>query len=158
MCLKIIAMGFFSQPFSYLRDPWNVLDFSLVVLGWISNIFQNENITPLRIVKLLRPLRTINSMPGMSGLVATILNSAPAMLNVLFLFVFMLILFSTISCQLLMGLLEYRCVVAASTGETALAIAEEKDALLENTVYCPSMTDAECVDRLPNMKSDLACV
>ena len=105
MCLKIIAMGFFSRPFSYLRDPWNVLDFSLVVLGWISSIFQNENITPLRIVKLLRPLRTINSMPGMSGLVATILNSAPAMLNVLFLFVFMLILFSTISCQLLMGLL-----------------------------------------------------
>ena len=98
MCLKVIAMGFFSKPFSYLRDPWNVLDFSLVVLGWISNIFRKDNITPLRIVKLLRPLRTINSMPGMSSLVATILNSAPSMLNVLFLFSFMLVLFSTISC------------------------------------------------------------
>lgn len=25
MCLKIIAMGFFSKPFSYLRDAWNVV-------------------------------------------------------------------------------------------------------------------------------------
>ena len=29
MCLKIIAMGFFSKPFSYLRDAWNVVRFFL---------------------------------------------------------------------------------------------------------------------------------
>jgi hypothetical protein len=28
MCLKIIAMGFFSKPFSYLRDAWNVVSLS----------------------------------------------------------------------------------------------------------------------------------
>ena len=27
MVLKIIAFGFFMQPYSYLRDPWNIVSF-----------------------------------------------------------------------------------------------------------------------------------
>ena len=29
MILKIIAMGFFMEPHSYLRDPWNIVSCSL---------------------------------------------------------------------------------------------------------------------------------
>jgi hypothetical protein len=36
MILKIIALGFFMNTNSYLRDSWNVLDFTVVVCGWIS--------------------------------------------------------------------------------------------------------------------------
>jgi len=36
MVLKIIAMGFVMEAHSYLRDPWNILDFSVVILGWFS--------------------------------------------------------------------------------------------------------------------------
>ena len=36
MVLKIIAMGFFMRKFSYLRDNWNILDFIVVILGWIT--------------------------------------------------------------------------------------------------------------------------
>ena len=111
MALKIIAFGFFAMPFSYLRDPWNILDFLVVVLGWAGLIFfdEDKNLSPVRVVRILRPLRTINSMPGMSGLVATILNSLPAMADVLVLFVFFLIMFGTVTTQMLGGMLEDRC-------------------------------------------------
>lgn len=41
MILKIIALGFFMNSNSYLRDSWNVLDFIVVVCGWISNYVDN---------------------------------------------------------------------------------------------------------------------
>jgi hypothetical protein len=36
MIMKIVAMGFFTRPHSYLRDSWNILDFGVVMLGWVS--------------------------------------------------------------------------------------------------------------------------
>lgn len=31
--LKVIAMGFVFEKYTYLRDPWNVLDFTVVIDG-----------------------------------------------------------------------------------------------------------------------------
>ncbi len=31
--LKIIAYGFWQYPTAYLRSAWNVLDFTIVVIG-----------------------------------------------------------------------------------------------------------------------------
>jgi len=41
MILKVIALGFCMQQNSYLRDPWNVLDFIVVFFGWISNVIKS---------------------------------------------------------------------------------------------------------------------
>jgi hypothetical protein len=109
MILKIIAMGFFMRAHSYLRDPWNVLDFLVVVLGWVSLGLSESDISAIRVIRILRPLRTINSMPGMSSLVSTILNSLPIMVDIMILFCFMLVMFGTIATQLLGGHLEKRC-------------------------------------------------
>ena len=38
MILKIIGLGFFCNKGSYLRDPWNVLDFIIVTAGYIQII------------------------------------------------------------------------------------------------------------------------
>ena len=37
MILKIIAKGFLLHNFAYLRDPWNWLDFVVVLLGYVSS-------------------------------------------------------------------------------------------------------------------------
>lgn len=58
--MKIIAMGFFMRAHSYLRDSWNIMDFSVVVLGWVSSIIDSENISAIKVIRILRPLRTIN--------------------------------------------------------------------------------------------------
>jgi hypothetical protein len=96
MLLKIIAMGFVMRPFSYLRDPWNFLDFIVINLGLIANFLSDSNISSIRVIRLLRPLKTINSMPGMSSLVTTILNSLPFMFDILVLFGFFLLILGVV--------------------------------------------------------------
>lgn len=36
MVLKIVALGFIMNTNSYIRDPWNILDFTVVFCGWLS--------------------------------------------------------------------------------------------------------------------------
>jgi hypothetical protein len=40
MFLKIFALGFIMKRNSYLRDNWNILDFIIVVTGFISQNFE----------------------------------------------------------------------------------------------------------------------
>ena len=39
MCLKIFGMGFICGKHSYLRDSWNILDFIIVMSGYVSILF-----------------------------------------------------------------------------------------------------------------------
>ena len=79
-------------------------------MGWVSILVKSGDISAIKVIRILRPLRTINQIPNMSSLVATILNSLPVMFDVMVLFFFMLIMFGTIATQLLGGHLEKRCV------------------------------------------------
>jgi Ion transport protein len=38
MIIKIVALGFILNSGSYLRDPWNVLDFIIVGSAWLTEI------------------------------------------------------------------------------------------------------------------------
>ena len=38
MVLKIIGLGFIFGSGAYLRDPWNILDFTIVMSGWLTTI------------------------------------------------------------------------------------------------------------------------
>ena len=91
------------------------------MLGWLT-LFElggGSNINSIRVVRILRPLRTINSMPGMRGLVMTLLNSLPQMVNILILFLFTLVIFGTIGIQLFQGSFRGRCALIESVSETA---------------------------------------
>ena len=40
MILKIIARGFVLHSYAYLRNPWNCLDFTVVIFGYtLSSVF-----------------------------------------------------------------------------------------------------------------------
>ena len=117
MVLKIIAMGFVLEKNSYLRDPWNILDFTVVILGWFSLSAAALNISAIRVIRIMRPLRTLNSLQGMRGLVLTILRSIPTMLNILLLFCFTLVIFGTIGVQLFKGKFRTRCVFIPTINE-----------------------------------------
>ena len=62
---KILAFGFIIHKRSYLRDEWNILDFTVVIIGLISLIPNVPNLKSLRIMRILRPLRSINAVPSM---------------------------------------------------------------------------------------------
>jgi hypothetical protein len=60
MIFKVIAMGFFTREHSYLRDSWNKLDFVVVMMGWVSLSLKSGDISAIKVIRILRPLRTIN--------------------------------------------------------------------------------------------------
>jgi hypothetical protein len=69
-----------------------VLDFSVVVSAWVPLLFpQLNSVSGLRAVRALRPLRTINRLPGMRKQVNVLLSSLSALGDVLMLIAFFIV-------------------------------------------------------------------
>lgn len=107
--LKILALGFFMHKRSYLKDPWNVLDFTTVIIGIISMIPSVPNLKSLRTMRVLRPLRSINAVPSMKRLVATLLLSLPRMGYLVSFVIFFIMIFAILGMQLFKRDLYNRC-------------------------------------------------
>lgn len=107
--LKILAMGFVMHKRSYLRDPWNILDFMVVIISLISLIPNVPNLKSLRTLRVLRPLRSINAVPSMKRLVATLLLSLPRMGYLVSFVVFFISIFAILGMQLFSRDLYNRC-------------------------------------------------
>jgi hypothetical protein len=62
--MKIVAYGFSMHQGAYLRNIWNMLDFSIVVIGMVSTVLQsilgNFDVKALRAFRVLRPLRLVS--------------------------------------------------------------------------------------------------
>ena len=62
MIVKVLAMGFILDRYTYLRSPWNWLDFLVIVSSYLTSVF--GNLAPLRAFRVLRALKTISIVPG----------------------------------------------------------------------------------------------
>lgn len=103
--LKIIAKGFIFHEKSYLRDPWNWLDFFVVcssVLNFLPMI-DSKGLKALRTFRILRPLRTVNRMPKMKQLILTLFSSLPGLFGVLVFLFFTFVLFAIFGIQSFKG-------------------------------------------------------
>ena len=66
-CLKVTARGFIATKFTYLRDPWNWLDFVVIMFAYLTMfITELGNLTALRSFRVLRALKTVAIIPGES--------------------------------------------------------------------------------------------
>ena len=64
-CLKVTARGFIATKFTYLRDPWNWLDFVVILFAYLTMfIAELGNLTALRSFRVLRALKTVAIIPG----------------------------------------------------------------------------------------------
>ncbi|XP_048848386.1 voltage-dependent T-type calcium channel subunit alpha-1I-like isoform X3 [Brienomyrus brachyistius] len=110
MVIKMVALGIFGQR-CYLGDTWNRLDFFIVMAGMVeySLDLQNINLSAIRTVRVLRPLKAINRVPSMRILVNLLLDTLPMLGNVLLLCFFVFFIFGIIGVQLWAGLLRNRC-------------------------------------------------
>lgn len=107
--LKVISLGFIFAPKTYLRDGWNILDFVVVVSSILQFLPNTVNISAVRTLRILRPLRSINSIKGLRILVSTLIDSLPALVNVVIFLTFVMVLFGILGVQLFGGLLYNRC-------------------------------------------------
>ena len=68
--LKIVANGLMMHRNAYLRNGWNILDFTIVMIGLASTVlslfdFSQFNVKALRAFRVLRPLRLISGLPSL---------------------------------------------------------------------------------------------
>ncbi|KAM9323689.1 sodium channel protein type 2 subunit alpha-like [Pholidichthys leucotaenia] len=108
--IKILARGFCTTPFTFLRDPWNWLDFSVIVMAYVTEFIDLGNVSALRTFRVLRALKTISVIPGLKTIVGALIQSVKKLADVMILTVFCLSVFALIGLQLFMGLLRQKCV------------------------------------------------
>ena len=114
MGLKITALGFVKEDNSYLSDPWNVLDFIIVMTGLLAILLEilespTSNVSAFRAFRVLRPLRTITQFPGLRVLVNAVLESLTLLGNTIVIMFFFFIVMGIAGLQMFKGMLHYRC-------------------------------------------------
>ena len=98
MTLKIFALGFAFHGGSYLRNWWNVLDFSIIIVSITSIVTgpfvtgicsmnsvsgaELKSLRSLRALRALRPLRAIKRAPGLRLVVNSLFLAFPAIAQV----------------------------------------------------------------------------
>ena len=107
MIVKIIARGFaFAGKDSYIREPWNILDF-IIVTSALLNIFASDlNISSfksLRILRILRPLRLISRNKGLKVAITALGASLPNIIHLQLIVLFFVFLLAILQTTLLSG-------------------------------------------------------
>uniref|UniRef100_A0A672PNQ7 Sodium channel protein n=1 Tax=Sinocyclocheilus grahami TaxID=75366 RepID=A0A672PNQ7_SINGR len=108
---KIVARGFCIDGFTFLRDPWNWLDFMVISMAYVTEFVDLGNVSALRTFRVLRALKTISVIPGLKTIVGALIQSVKKLSDVMILTVFCLSVFALIGLQLFMGNLRQKCVI-----------------------------------------------
>uniref|UniRef100_A0A6I8NSE6 Sodium channel protein n=1 Tax=Ornithorhynchus anatinus TaxID=9258 RepID=A0A6I8NSE6_ORNAN len=108
--VKILARGFCVNEFTFLRDPWNWLDFSVIIMAYITEFVDLGNVSALRTFRVLRALKTISVISGLKTIVGALIQSVKKLADVMVLTVFCLSVFALVGLQLFMGNLRHKCV------------------------------------------------
>ncbi|XP_063065441.1 sodium channel, voltage gated, type VIII, alpha subunit a [Engraulis encrasicolus] len=119
--VKIIARGFCIDDFTFLRDPWNWLDFMVISMAYITEFVNLGNVSALRTFRVLRALKTVAVIPGLKTIVGALIQSVKKLSDVMILTVFCLSVFALIGLQLFMGNLRQKCVIWPINGTTYLS-------------------------------------
>ncbi|XP_050352376.1 sodium channel protein 60E-like [Nymphalis io] len=110
MIIKCIAKGFILNKYTYLRNPWNWLDFVVITSGYATIGMEVGNLAGLRTFRVLRALKTVSIMPGLKTIINALLHSFKQLAEVMTLTIFCLMVFALFALQVYMGELRNKCV------------------------------------------------
>ncbi|XP_070787003.1 sodium channel, voltage-gated, type I like, alpha b isoform X2 [Enoplosus armatus] len=148
--IKILARGFCVGKFTFLRDPWNWLDFSVILMAYITEFVNLGNVSALRTFRVLRALKTISVIPGLKTIVGALIQSVKKLSDVMILTVFCLSVFALIGLQLFMGNLRQKCVrmpIGSNATNSSNITASDTMFLIDtlqeiNTTFVPNATES----------------
>lgn len=107
MVLKMVAFGLYPESDqTYFKNPWNILDFFLVVFALVGYAPGTGNLKifrTLRSLRALRPLRTIQRAPGLKIVVDVCFMCAPTFINICFVVFFFFLCFAILGVQFFKG-------------------------------------------------------
>ncbi|XP_033177044.1 muscle calcium channel subunit alpha-1 isoform X3 [Bombus impatiens] len=129
--MKIIAYGFVAHPGAYLRNGWNILDFSIVVIGMVSTVLsilmkEGFDVKALRAFRVLRPLRLVSGVPSLQVVLNSILRAMIPLLHIALLVLFVIIIYAIIGLELFSGKMHKTCRHNVT------------DAIMDNPIPCGS--------------------
>jgi hypothetical protein len=130
MFIRIIAMGWWDRTGSgvapnimydprYMNDPWNQLDFFVVVSSWINVLVDVTgmelplDMSTLRALRILRVLKAFKNIQGIRQILGTIGQALPYSVNVMAFLVFLFTINGIIGVQMFRGGVRKRCVYSA---------------------------------------------
>mmetsp|Transcript_10606 Transcript_10606/g.16013 ORF Transcript_10606/g.16013 Transcript_10606/m.16013 type:complete len:2657 (+) Transcript_10606:55-8025(+) len=114
--IKFAAYGL-----AYFYDAWNLLDFAVVVQGVISLLSDCPNessaislplgdISALRLIRILRPLKSLRKFPEMRLLVASLFTSFNLLLAIIVLLIMAIFVFAVFANFYFRDALDFRCL------------------------------------------------
>ncbi|XP_060241045.1 sodium channel protein type 10 subunit alpha isoform X2 [Meriones unguiculatus] len=136
--IKILARGFCLNEFTYLRDPWNWLDFSVITLAYVGAAVDLRGISGLRTFRVLRALKTVSVIPGLKVIVGALIHSVRKLADVTILTVFCLSVFALVGLQLFKGNLKNKCISNSTEPHRAGNFSPEA---AENVLIKPGTTE-----------------
>ena len=104
--LKILSLGFIiNGKDSYLLNTWNILDFGIVVLSFVSlTVDANLSVIKvLRVARILRPLRLIQKAEGLKVAIQALFKSVPQIMRLQTVVLFFMFMISILMTSLLSG-------------------------------------------------------
>ncbi|XP_043950491.1 voltage-dependent calcium channel type D subunit alpha-1 isoform X1 [Drosophila biarmipes] len=112
--MKILAYGFVLHNGAYLRNGWNLLDFTIVVIGAISTGLSQLtkdgfDVKALRAFRVLRPLRLVSGVPSLQVVLNSILKAMVPLFHIALLVIFVIIIYAIIGLELFSGKLHKAC-------------------------------------------------
>ncbi|XP_059350945.1 sodium channel protein 60E-like [Daphnia carinata] len=137
MVIKAVAKGLVLDRLTYLRSPWNWLDFVVILSGYATLAVEIGNLAGLRTFRVLRALKTVSIIPGLRTIINALLKAMRQLLEVMTLIVFCLSVLALFALQVFMGELRNKCVRQWEPNNTDLNwhtwIREEENWLREET-------------------------
>ena len=104
---KTIANGFYSTPSPYIQEPWNQLDFFILLSSTVeyfgASIGAGDTVRVLRTLRVMRPLRMMKHNDSMRVLIDAIQNFMPVMIGVLGMMIIFFTTYAIFGLGLFMG-------------------------------------------------------
>merc|ERR1719277_2543475 len=113
MCTKILALGFMLHKGSYMRNPWNFMDFFVVTSGFLPYLIPQDDsggggggvdLSTLRTFRVLRPLKLVSGVPSLQVVMSAIAKAIGPLVNIA-----LLLLFAIIGLEFYGGALNKTC-------------------------------------------------
>lgn len=106
LTMKIIAHGFCRSPMAYMKDSWNILDFTIVAFSIVHLAFGSaggHSLRFMRAARALRPLRVVNKNVGIKLVVHALLKALPSIINASIIVLLFFLVFGILGVDMFRG-------------------------------------------------------
>jgi voltage-dependent calcium channel T type alpha-1G len=108
--MKIIAFGFLlNDESSYLRNPWNLIDFLIILLSIVAISPLANSLQVFKMFRILRAVRLISRAEGLRIGLQALVQAIPNVLRIVMIMVLFFLIFGIIAISYFKGRY-YDCV------------------------------------------------